>query len=137
MTVQTYAYVPAGIVEWLWPHDATAPMPDPQPSVADVFAPEVAAHMVACDATVQQGWTYDGKTFAVPAVVVPAVPVRTARGAILVHTLDKATKVTPRDLAYVAGLDAAREDMPSIIRIATVDGLTAKAWFDLALGVGG
>ncbi len=58
---------------------------------------------------------------------------RAVKGTILVHTLDKATKVTPRDLAYVAGLDAAREDMASIIRIAGVDGSTAKAWFDAAL----
>lgn len=64
----------------------------------------------------------------------PVLP-RSVQGAVLIHALDKATKVTPRDLAYVAGLTAAREDMASIARIASVDGLTAKAWFDAALGV--
>ena len=72
----------------------------------------------------------------VPALLseAPSNASRVVLGAILVHALDKTTKVTARDLAYVAGLSAAREDMASITRIAAIDGSTAEAWFDLALG---
>ena len=61
--------------------------------------------------------------------------VRIAAGTALVHVLDKTTKVTSRDLAYVAGLTSAREDMASIIRIAAVDGRSVASWFDAALAI--
>lgn len=67
-------------------------------------------------------------------LAVPGMP-RSVAGSALVHVLDKATKVTARDLAYVSGLSAAREDMASIVRIAAVDGRAVSAWFDAALGV--
>ena len=68
--MQLYARVADGAVAELWPHDPAAPMPDPQPKPADVFGAALGAEFVACEASVQQGWTYDGKAFAAPA---PAV----------------------------------------------------------------
>ena len=115
-------------------------LPDGLKPGVDVFTPDFAAAMVNIGAINPQpvvGWTTTdgGKIFAAP-VVPPAGPiVRSVQGAVLVHTLDKATKVTARDLAYVGGLISAREDMASIARIAAIDGLTAKSWFDAALGV--
>ncbi len=101
--------------------------------LADCFPEALLAGAVQAPDAVQPGWTYDGKAFAVPAPIVTAPVVRTAPGTALVHVLDKTTKVCPRDLAYVAGLSAAREDMLSLIRIAAVDGRAVSVWFDTAL----
>ena len=66
MAVQFYARVVSGVVAELWPHAADAPMPDPQPTPVQVFGEALGSTFVACDGTVQQGWTYDGHSFSAP-----------------------------------------------------------------------
>ncbi len=143
MAAQTYAYVLGGTVEWLWPHNPEAPMPAPQPAIADVFAPDVAAHMVPCDATVEQGWTYDGHAFAAPVIVVPPAPPRQVEVSILLDALSTSKRAAisqdNRDRLIARGAKGpVAPDDPKVVRAAAdvavkVPGFTPAAWFDLAL----
>jgi hypothetical protein len=138
MPVQIYAYVPDGAVAWLWPHDPAAPMPAPQPAVSDVFALNIAKHMVECDAAVRQGWTYDGKTFAAPVATPLRAPPRTATVSALLDALSSSQRATitadhMNRLVARAQLGPVVVIDPKVKRAADDMALTSDAWFDLAL----
>ena len=140
MAVQLYARVVDGIVVELWPHDPAAALPEGVSTPVDAFGEAFGSQFVACGADVPQGWTYDGKSFAAPVVVVPPVPVRTATTYQLMSALTDAQRTTyanakPWDQRLFSARDTPwPETNEKIGRIATALGTTPAAWFDAALG---
>ncbi len=103
--MQIYARIAAGgVVAELWPHAADAPMPDPQPTPVEVFGEALGSTFVPCDATVRQGWTYDGHSFSAP----PPPPPPTAED--LVAYAANARWIKETGGITVAGIPVATDD---------------------------
>ncbi len=102
MTAQLYARIVSGVVAELWPHDPAAALPEGVSTPVDAFGQAFGAQFIACDATVQQGWTSadGGKTFAAP--VEPAGPPLASVQAALCSDIDRQAQAQ-RDLYVTPG----------------------------------
>lgn len=67
-----YAFVNGGVVQEAWSRDPF-----------ELFDPGYAGLFVSCPDEVQQGWTFDGTTWAEPATANAAVQARAKRDALL------------------------------------------------------
>lgn len=98
-----YAFVNGGVVQEAWSRDPF-----------ELFNSGYASLFVSCPDEVQQGWTFDGTTWAEPTVTVPdaAVQARAKRDALLRESDWTQLPDAPVDRAAWAAYRQALRDVP-------------------------